>query len=291
MHPRTQSKCTSIVTGTLLLRLLSACSEPTRSRPDADPNPTIPNDGARSSDAASEQTGVSSCSAAADAASESAFVPAAVPNLPLDSIGGGLTLFSSTLTLGPNGLELYAGIRNESEFPLCGAALQIEFYDHDNQLMGTASGGVQSGRLYQLPDSTTTISCVAPGQTAMAAVMGLPEAVTLDALKSMGHRFPAFQINDAVPVPSATVSEVEGFRVAGGTAYRGTVTNAAQAPMSNPSVAVFSVNCVGRPLGFAMSTAMVVIPPGNTWSFETSAIAEQGVDELVFAAGSFPVDP
>src|SRR5690606_35974181 len=151
------------------------------------------------------------------------------PNVPLDNVAGVLTLVASTLTSGANGLELYAAIRNEGEFPLCGAALQVEFYDQADQLIGSASTGVQSGRLYRLPDSTTTISCVAPGQTAMAAATSLPKGLALADLKSLGHRFPAFQIDDAEFVPTATVGEVEAVDTLDGTAFRGTVTNASDA--------------------------------------------------------------
>jgi hypothetical protein len=221
---------------------------------------------------------------------ESAFEPSGLPNVPLDSVPGVLTLFASTLTLGEDGFELYAAIRNEGQGLLCGAAMQLEFYDHADQLIGMASTGVQSGRLFRLPDSTMTISCVSPGQTAMAAATNLPEGLMLEELKYIGHRFPAFQIDDAMVEPSATVSEVETFDTPDGTTFRGSVENAADVPISDPVVSVFPVNGVGRPLGVATSAAMVEIPPGGAWSFETSPVAQRGADQLAFAAASFPAN-
>jgi hypothetical protein len=221
------------------------------------------------------------------------FEPAWLPNVPLDSVPGVLTLYASTLVDGPDGFELYGGICNDGEVPLCGAAIQVEFYDHADQLIGTASAAVQSGSLYRFSQSPTPISCVAPGQTAMAAVTvtTVPEVVVLDELKYLGHRFPAFQIDDAVLVPSVTVSEVSAFETALGPAFRGVVTNASDTPIADPVVSVFPVNDVGRPLGVGMSTAMLEIPPGSTVSFETSVVADQGVDQLAFASGRLVSSP
>lgn len=218
---------------------------------------------------------------------ESLFEPAWLPNVPLDSVTGVLTLFASTLEDGPNGLELYAAICNDGEFPLCSAAIQIEFYDHSDQLIGTTSGAVQSGRLYRFSQSPTPISCVAPGQTAMAAMTTLPMGLLLDDLKLLGHRFPAFQIDDAVLLPGVTVTDVQSFESAEGAAFRGTVTNTSDTPIADPAVSVFPVNDVGRPLGIAMSTATLEIPPGGTWSFETNVVAERGVSQLAFASGAW----
>jgi hypothetical protein len=219
------------------------------------------------------------------------FEPAWLPNAPLDSVTGVLTLFASTLKDGPDGLELYAGICNDGEFPLCGAAIQIEFYDHADELIGTASSAVQSGRLYRFSQSPTPISCVAPGQTAMAAVTTLPEGLLLDDLKTLGHRFPAFQIDDAVLLPVVTMSDVEVFDRAPGAAFRGTLTNVADTPITDPVVSVFPVNDAGRPLGVATSGATVEIPAGGTWSFETSVVLQRGVDHLAFASGTLVTSP
>lgn len=222
---------------------------------------------------------------------ESLFEPAWLPNVPLDGVTGVLTLFASTLRDGADGLELYAGICNHSEFPLCGAAIQIEFYDEADALIGTASGAVQSGRLYRFSQSPTPIACVEPGQTAMAAVTALPDGLALADLKSMGHRFPAFQIDDAVFLPGVSVSELQAFDAPAGAVFGGTVTNASDSAIADPVVSVFPVNEVGRPLGVATSMASLEIPPGGTWSFETSVVLNRGVDQLAYASGTFAPSP
>jgi hypothetical protein len=263
---------------------------------DAGPSSRDVSDGGRANDGASNDglprnDGVGGRGPDAASGADSAFEPAWLPNLPLDSVAGVLTLFASTLKVGADGLELYAAVRNDGPFPLCGAAMTIEFYDHAEELIGTASTAVQSGRLYRIADSSVTISCVAPGQTAMAAATSLPQGLELEKLKYLGHRFPAFQIDNAEPLLGATVSEVEAYAAADGLAYRGTVFNASDATISDPNVSVFPINSVGRPLDVATSTAMVQIAPEGTWSFETSTVTERGVDHIAFATATPPSSP
>ncbi len=217
---------------------------------------------------------------------EMLFEPPRLPNLPLDSVAGVLTLFASTLQEGADGLELYAGVCNEGESLLCGAALQVEFYGPGGEPLGTASGAVQSGHLYSFAQSPAPISCVAPGETAMAAVTNLPEGLVLADVESLGHRFPAFQIDDAVPILGLTVNDVRALEAVDGVAFQGVVANASDAPFTEPAVSVFPVNQVGRPLGVATKTTDVEIPSGGTWTFETNTVAERGVEQFAFATGT-----
>ena len=64
--------------------------------------------------------------------------------------------------------------------------------------------------------------------------------------------------------------------------YTGKVTNGLDVAVSAPAVAIFPVNRVGRPLGQATSSAIVDIPPGGSWAFETSAVDDLGVDYLAY---------
>lgn len=215
------------------------------------------------------------------------FEPPGVPNVSLDGVGGSLTLYASTLLEGPNGLELYAGICNDSQSTLCSAALQVEFFDHSDTVIGTASGAVQSGRLFSFSESPYPISCVAPGQTAMAALTELPRGLLLADLGSMGHRFPAFVIDGATPLAGVTVNEVEAVETAAGVTFRGVVTNDADSPVRDPEVSVFPITEAGRPLGNGKSAASLEMPPGGTWAFETDVVAQAGARHIAFAAAAF----
>lgn len=222
---------------------------------------------------------------------ETLFEPPDLPNVSLDGENGTLILFSSTLKSGPAGLELYAGICNRGEYPMCSPALQVEFFDHADQLIGTSSGAVQSGRVFRFSQSAQPVTCVAPGQTAMAALTNLPEGLAIADLKSIGHRFPAFRVEDAEPIEGTTIQQLEAFEVDGGFAFRGTVNNDSDSPVTDPVVSVFPLDHVGRPLGNAVGTATVQVPAGGQWAFETNAVVERGDTQLAFAAAVFPAEP
>lgn len=270
---------------------LSACTKSASAPGDKAPEPEVDATTAFTNDGASggapgglSDTGAVTGGGPAGPA-DSYFEPPDLPHVPLDT-GGVLSLVASTLKAGPAGLELYAAVRNGGEAPLCSAAVQVEFYGQQDELIETVSAGVQSGQLYRLPDSSTTISCVAPKQTAMVAMTNIPERVVLEDLKSLGHRFPAFQIDGATALDWVSVSELEAVEVAGGTVFQGKVTNSSEVTVREPLVSVFPVNAVGRPLGVATASADVEIPPGESWAFETDVIAERGTDQAAVALAS-----
>ena len=71
------------------------------------------------------------------------------------------------------------------------------------------------------------------------------------------------------PIGGLTVTGVERSRSSAGTAYTGTVVNTLGSTLSDPSVAIFPVNRVGRPLGMATASVTMDLPPGSTWNFQT----------------------
>ncbi|HEY3495946.1 MAG TPA: hypothetical protein VGK73_14710 [Polyangiaceae bacterium] len=62
--------------------------------------------------------------------------------------------------------------------------------------------------------------------------------------------------------------------------------NEFEAELRAPTVMVFPVNRVGRPLGAASSGTGAALPAGGTWSFETSTVDDPGVDAVAFASAS-----
>lgn len=219
-----------------------------------------------------------------------AYFPPEIPNTPLDIVAGTLVVTASTLTQGPNGFELYAAVENQGELPLCSAAMMVEFYDQADLLIGTASGGVHSGRRFQFTDgSGTTVFCVAPGQTAVAALTELPEDLVLKDLKYMGYRCPAFALDALEELDNATLSDIAASTpdTGTGTVYTGTLANQTTSAASYATVLIFPVNRVGRPLGIAIASEAVGLAPGEAWTFETSAVTDSGEDYLAFAEVTF----
>lgn len=213
------------------------------------------------------------------------FVPEGLPNTPNDEVGGALTLIAFTLAKGPTRPELYAAVRNDAQTPVCEAGMTTDFFDRTDQLVTTAGVGLLSGRFYRL-DETTVLTCIDPGQIAMAAATNLPEDLVIEDLAYLKHRLPNFMLGGITPLAPLTVSDVEVATTGAGTVYRGTLTNPLEVTVSTPKVTIFPVNRVGRPLGVATSSSAADIPPGGSWSFETSAVNEPGTGYVAYPSAA-----
>ncbi len=216
------------------------------------------------------------------------FVPADLPNTNQDGQDDGLVLVALTLVQEATGPAFYAAVQNVWSTPLCEAGMMLSFYDRSGQPVGSAAGVLQSGQFYQLDDgSGTIIPCVAPGQIAMTGETGLPDTIVLDQLGSLVHLFPSFNVG-VVPAGALTVTGVAPTTGTAGTTYSGTVDNAIGSTLSNPSVSVFSVNRVGRPLGMATASTTADLPAGGSWVFQTGALDDAGVGQAAYGSGSVP---
>jgi len=215
------------------------------------------------------------------------FVPEGLPNTPrAGEVGVTLKLVAWTLVQGPTAAELYAAVRNDGNAPSCEAGMMTDFIDKAGQTVVSVGTALQSKQLYRL-DATTVINCIDPGQIAMAAATNLPAEVVIGELGSMTHTFPTFGGFDGiVPIAGFTVSQVATVAAGAGSAYTGTLTNGFDTTVSAPSVTIFPVNRVGRPLGAATASATTDIPPGGSWSFETSAVNDLGVDYAAYPAAT-----
>lgn len=210
------------------------------------------------------------------------FVPEGLSNTEVSGEGEGLTLVASTLVQGATGPEFYAAVRNDGVTPACDAGMIVYFIDKAEQLVASRGSILRTGHLYRLNDgSGVIIPCVAAGEIAMAAITDLPADLVIEELGYLQHTFPAFTV-DVVPVGVVTVDEVESVSRGAGSAYTGTLKNGLDVAVRDPEVTVFPVNRVGRPLGVATSSAAVVVPPGGTWTFETTTVADLGVDHVAY---------
>jgi hypothetical protein len=215
------------------------------------------------------------------------FVPEGLSNTNLDGSDIGLALVAFTLVQDTTGPKLYAAVRNDGDTPACDAAMMTFFVDKADQVVTESGSVLQSGRLYRMTDGTI-LSCIAPGQVAMAASTDLPGSMMIDQLGYLKHRFPAFTVPGVVPIPGLSVSDVQTIATSPGNAYTGKVTNELDVAVSAPSIAIFPVGRAGRPLGAAMSSATSDIPPGGSWTFKTSAVDDLGVDYVAYPAASIP---
>ena len=192
------------------------------------------------------------------------FVPDGVPNTPREGeVGVTLKLVASTLVQGPAGLEYYAAVRNDGTAPSCNAGMITDFIDKAGQTVASVGTALRSKQLYRL-DATTILSCVDPGQIGMTDSTYLPAEIVLGELGRLTHTFPTFGGFDGiVPLTGLTVGQVGTVAKAGGSAYTGTFTNGLDVTASAPTVAIFPLNRVGRPLGMATAARPASFRPAE----------------------------
>lgn len=202
---------------------------------------------------------------------------------------GVLDLYALTLRDGPDGLELYAALKNTGDVPACDAALKVTVVDKNNQPLGNFINGLDTLHLYlyTLPDGSTTIAaCASPGDVTMTNIFTMAADIKAADVGQVVYYYSYFAL-DAVPIDGLDVRGVTAATTTSGTAYTGTVVNNLDVPVSNPSIRVFPLNRAGRPLGVAGGGDSSQIPAGGSWSFQTDAVDDPGVDHAAFPAASF----
>jgi hypothetical protein len=212
--------------------------------------------------------------------------------LTVTALAGGngvLDMTALTLRQGPSSIELYAALRNDGDIPACSAAVSVELFDKAEQSLAVGIGGLLTQHFYRLTDGSGSIAaCVGPGDVTMAAVTDLPSDLVIEDVEYVVYRCPYFAL-DVVPIDGLTVSQVKRVTRSAGTAYTGTLVNGLDVALANPSVTVFPVNRVGRPLGVATGSGTVEIPSGGSWAFETNTVPAPGVDHSAYPAGAITV--
>jgi len=184
---------------------------------------------------------------------------------------GVLEMFALTVRRGPTHTEMYAALKNVGEHAVCDGALTIELYDKDGMSVAAGIGGLLSDHVFRLKDGSGNIAaCVAPGEVTMASMTDLSPDLDLDNLGFAVYRNPYFGI-EVDQIGTFTVSEVVASTSDAGTSYTGKVSNDIDIPAENPTVMIFPLNSVGRPLGMATGSGTVALEPGDSFSFETSA--------------------
>lgn len=198
---------------------------------------------------------------------------------------GALTVVALTLRQGPSNGELYAALRNDGDTPACSPAFSVEVFDKTEQSVATGLGGLLVRRFYRLTDGSDTIAaCVGPDDVTMVAITDLPSDISIDDVGRILY-WCNFWALDLVPIDGISITGVRTVTQGTGVAYTGTLVNGFDVALSSPSVAIFPINRVGRPLGVAVRRGTVEVPPGGSWDFETNTVSEPGVDHAAYPAG------
>jgi hypothetical protein len=201
---------------------------------------------------------------------------------------GVLNLYALTLSDGPDGLQIYAALNNNGDTQACDVAFKGMVYDKTGQPLTSFINGLQTRNfyLYTLPDGSTTIAaCVSVGDIGMAAVDTMADIKVAD-VGQVVYYYSYFAL-DAVLVDGLTVTTVNPMAGSGGTSYTGTVLNKLTVTASNPTISIFPLNHVGRPLGIATGTDTSQVAPGATWTFQTSTVDMPGEGYAAFPSADF----
>jgi hypothetical protein len=114
-------------------------------------------------------------------------------------------------------------------------------------------------------------NCLAPGKIGMLKDTLALQDVDISKIAKVTHEFGAIVITDAVPTDDIKVTDVLAVAgTLGGQVFTGTLKNDSQASVKNPSVMIYGVNAVGRPLFASEGIELVTIPAGGTWMFKTT---------------------
>lgn len=215
-------------------------------------------------------------------------------DLRVTALAGGtgvLELIALTLRAGASGTAVYAALRNGGDVPACSAAFSIELFDAAEQSLAAGIGGLLTQRFYQLTDGSGEVAaCVGPGDVSMASVTDLPSDLTVEEVAAIVYRCPYFAL-DVRPIAGITVTGVKSETDGAGSVYTGVFRNGLDVAVERPSVSVFATNRAGRPLDLAIASAAIAVPPGGTWSFETSSVDASASDYAAYPAGALADRP
>jgi hypothetical protein len=221
-----------------------------------------------------------------DLGDERLVVPEGITLTALEGGAGSLNLIALTVLARAGGIEMYATVKNEGPVPACSAGLAVDLFDKEGASLGGGIGGLLMTDFYRLTDGSGNIlACVPPGELTMAWIIDLPAEIAPEDLGTVVYRCPHWLL-DVEPLDGLELSGIKRVPMDASTAYTGTFTNRFDLGISNPSVTVFPVNRVGRPLGAAIATATLEVAPGGSWSFTTSAVDSSVVGFAAYPEGA-----
>jgi hypothetical protein len=209
--------------------------------------------------------------------------------LSVTALAGGngvLDVTALTLRKGASSVEVYAALKNDGEIPACTAAFSVELFDQTGRSLAAGIGGLLTRHFYRLKDGSGSIAaCVSPGDVTIAAITDLPADIAVDQVKTIVYRCPYYAL-EVDPIDGLDIDDMKSVSRDGATTYTGTLVNDLDVAVTKPSVTVFPVNRVGRPLGMAIGSSSHEIPPHGRWTFETSSVDAAVVDYAAYPTGA-----
>jgi|GEM_PF-1312879 len=203
------------------------------------------------------------------------FLPASVRVTPRPGINSVFNVAALTLRPSAGGADVYAAVRNEGDILACNASFSVELHDEDDQVIGASISGLMTRGFYRFTDGSGTIAgCVAPGEVTMVAIRDLTLYAPLEDVQSAVYQSNYWGDLKLAPTDGVSLADVKPLKDGDGVRYTGELVNGLDTDLRDPTVAVFSLNAVGRPLGVAYGASSVSLAPCAKWEFQTGAVSE-----------------
>lgn len=201
-----------------------------------------------------------------------------------------MDVVAATLTQGSDGLEFYAALHNGGDTGACGGALSIELFDAQEQSLGVFDAGLFGKQIYRINELDQVVGCIDPDSEGAAAVLNIDEELRIDDIAHVTYRFTYF----STEFFEGGLTLLEEFKVTGlnqvplafGISFSGTLENGLEVPATEPSVTIFALNDIGRPLGVVAASRAEALAAHDEWTFQTGPIVDPGVTQWAFPLGS-----
>jgi hypothetical protein len=217
---------------------------------------------------------------------QTVILPPALAVSPRPGINSAFNVIALTLHQTARGAELLAAVRNDGDGAACNPYFSAELHDKDDQTLGGGISGLMVRRFYQFTDGTETVAgCVLPGDVSMVALTDLSLTTPIEDIVSVVYASGYWGLPDVVAIDGVSLTEMKAVTRGGGVAYTGALVNRLEVVITHPTVAVFPLNAVGRPLDVAYAGAMLDVPPDGSWNFETETVTEAGVGYDAYPMG------
>jgi hypothetical protein len=176
-----------------------------------------------------------------------------------------------------------AAVENTSTDALCAVNMDVTFLDSGGAEIASGSG-ILEVPLHRGSDGTgSLVRCLGPGQIGMTVGAYTLQAEDVPNVASMNYDFGALILVDAVPTNDITVTGVQIVDQGSGRyQFTGALNNDSTTPVTNPSVSIFGVNSVGRPLAEAGDIELTTVSAGSAWQFSTTSFSVPVEDYVAF---------
>ena len=202
------------------------------------------------------------------------------PDVPEEYVGQivspGMEVVAHTAREGVLGAEWLMAVKNTGTQYLCAIDVKFSFLDAGGAELGKGSRLLDVEVVRGCNGTCGFTNCLGPGKVGMLSDTLALSDVDVTKIAKVTHSFGALILTDAAATTDIKVTNVmktEGEF--GGNVFSGAVENDAAEGVKNPSVNIYGLNAVGRPLFVSKAIELTTIAAGGSWPFKTSPKFEE----------------